>query len=159
MIKRPPQTVLSLAVFIFLLISLSGSNVSHPHSGARFYRGEIGVSTEWEGIIRVTGQVTVKRGVTLTISAGTKILVNSGEDVAIIVDGKLYVRGLPEMEVIFEPADGCSPDTFWGGIRFLEGASGVVEGARIKCSKKGIWGELADVRIIEVITDSSGVKR
>ncbi|NIS74253.1 MAG: hypothetical protein GTO08_03055 [Deltaproteobacteria bacterium] len=144
-----------LLLFITAVVNLFPPVESaRSHYGARFYRGEIRVSTEWEGTIRVTGKVTVKSGVTLTVAPGTRVLVSGGEDVRIVVEGKLFIRGLAEMKVTFEPADGCGNGPPWGGIYFSEGSAGILEGADIKCSKKGVWGELAGVTMIGVVTDN-----
>ncbi len=148
------KKLFSLLITILLFTMFPPVKAARSHYGARFYRGDIKVSTEWEGTIRVTGKVTVKSGVTLTVAPGTRVLVSGGEDVRIVVEGKLFVRGLAEMKVTFEPADGCGNGLPWGGIYFSEGSAGILEGADIKCSKKGVWGELAGVTMIGVVTDN-----
>lgn len=139
------------AVLAVLLVFLFPSGTAlHAHSGARFYRGNISISTEWEGIIRVTGRVVVKKGVTLTVARGTRVLFNSGDEVEIRVEGRLYIRGTLKEEILFEPADGCKQGNGWRGVEFVKGSGGTVENARLKCSEKGIWGDLSGVRILGV---------
>ncbi len=73
--------------------------------------------TEWSGIVRVTGDVTVPAGYTLTVKPGTLILidgVSSGEDGKDInVEGTLNSLGTEEQPITFTAADPALP---WGEI-------------------------------------------
>ena len=122
-------------------LSAAGA-VAHPN--ARFYRGDVTVSTSWEGVIRLTGKLVIREGVTVTVDPGTEVLVQPGVENDIEVRGRLLVRGIPEMPVLFDTAGGCSAGS-WGGIRFRPGSAGVFENARIRCAGKGVRGDLAGV--------------
>jgi len=114
------------------------------HTGARFYRGEIAASTSWDGVIRLTGAVVVREGVTVTVEPGTEILVQPGTGAAIVVRGRFIVRGTPAKPVVFDTAGGCAEGP-WGGIVFERGSSGILENARIRCSARGIGGDVSGV--------------
>ncbi len=114
------------------------------HSNARFYRGDVTVSTSWEGVIRLTGGLVIREGVTVTVEPGTEVLVQPGTENDIEVRGRLFVRGIPEKPVLFDTAGGCEAGP-WGGIRFRPGSAGVFEHARIRCAAGGVRGELAGV--------------
>lgn len=125
-------------------ISLLFAAAPPAHTGARFYRGEIAASTSWEGVIRLTGAVVIREGVTVTVEPGTEILVQPGTGADVVVRGRLLVRGTAAKPVVFDTAGGCEAGP-WGGIVFARGASGIVEHARIRCSSRGIGGDLSGV--------------
>ena len=114
------------------------------HSNARFYRGEIAVSTHWDGVIRLTGTVVIREGATVTVDPGTEILVQPGPGVDIVVRGRLLVRGLPGKPVVFDTAGGCASGP-WGGIVFDGGSAGILENAAVRCSTRGIGGDMTGV--------------
>ncbi|MEL6822948.1 MAG: hypothetical protein AAFP70_14400, partial [Calditrichota bacterium] len=71
------------------------------------FRGKsINQDTRWSGKVYIYQDVTVKRGVTLSIDPGTRIIIrhrkdrgNSGkakDRVELIVQGRLIARGTPE---------------------------------------------------------------
>jgi hypothetical protein len=122
----------------------AASAVSSAHPNARYYRGEIAVSSSWEGVIRLTGKVVIREGVTITVDPGTEVLVQPGAENDFEVRGRLLVRGIPEKPVLFDTAGGCAAGP-WGGIRFLPGSVGVFEHARVRCSSTGLSGDLAGV--------------
>jgi hypothetical protein len=136
------------ALSLFLLVAGSfagfGAIEAVAHPNARFYRGDITVSTSWEGVIRLTGTVVIREGVTVTVDPGTEILVQPGEDTDIEVRGRFLVRGIPEKPVLFDTAGGCASGP-WGAIRFHPGSAAVFENARIRCSARGLTGELSGV--------------
>ena len=114
------------------------------HPNARFYRGDVTVSTSWEGVIRLTGKLVIREGVTVTVEPGTEVLVQPGVENDIEVRGRLLVRGIPEKPVLFDTAGGCSAGP-WGGIRFHPGSAGVFEHATVRCAAGGLRGDLAGV--------------
>jgi len=129
---------------ILLLAGLFVAGSAQAHPNARFYRGDITVSATWEGVIRLTGTVTIREGTTVSIGPGTQVLVQPGPDVEIRVRGRLLVRGMPESPVLFEPAGGCGEGP-WGSILFLPGSAGILEHARVRCASGGIRGALDGV--------------
>lgn len=76
------------------------------HPNARFYRGDVTVSTSWEGVIRLTGKLVIREGITVTVDPGTEVLVQPGAENDIEVRGRLLVRGIPEKPVLFDTAGG-----------------------------------------------------
>ena len=133
---------------LFLLAAASlcalPSRGVYAHPNARFYRGDVTVSTSWEGVIRLTGKLVIREGVTVTVEPGTEVLVQPGEENDIEVRGRLLVRGIPEKPVLFDTAGGCAAGP-WGGIRFLPGSAGVFDHVRVRCAGGGVSGDLAGV--------------
>lgn len=144
-VARPGRRIRALSVAAFLALSLLlPAPRASAHTNARFYRGDITVSTFWEGTIRLTGTVVIREGVTVTVEPGTQILVQPDRGADIQVRGRLLVRGTREMPVLFDTAGGCEAGP-WGSILFLPGSAGVLEHARVRCSSGGIRGSLEGV--------------
>jgi len=139
---------------ILLLAALLVPGIADGHANARFYRGDITASTNWEGVIRLTGTVTIREGVTVAVEPGTRILVQAGTAVELRVRGRLLVRGTREHPVRFDTAGGCGEGP-WGSIRFLPGSTGILEHVRISCSSGGILGSLDGVVRTDVSLDGS----
>lgn len=142
-----PCAVLLAAGIVALCAATVGA-----HSNARYYRGEIAVSTSWDGVIRLTGTVLIRDGVTVTVDPGTEVLVQPGVGAEIVVKGRLMVRGTPGKPVLFDAAGGC-PAGPWGGIVFAPGSAGVLENARVRCATGGIGGDLGNVRRVGVAVE------
>ncbi len=132
------------AAGLFAAWLLLAGTPAGAHSNARFYRGEIAVSTQWDGVIRLTGTVVIREGATVTVDPGTEVLVQPGPGVEIVVRGRLLVRGLPGKPVVFDTAGGCASGP-WGGIVFEGGSVGILENAAVRCSTRGIRGDMAGV--------------
>ncbi len=137
--RRVPVAAAVSALSVLLIAAAVAA-----HTGARFYRGEISASTSWDGVIRLTGAVVVRQGVTVTVEPGTEVLVQPGTGAVIAVRGRLLVRGTAAKPVVFDTAGGCAEGR-WGGIVFERGSSGILENARIRCSARGIAGDLSGV--------------
>lgn len=130
-----------------------GGGDCFAHTNARFYRGDIAASTSWEGVIRLTGTVVIREGVTVTVEPGTEILVQTGVGADIVVRGRFLVRGAEAKPVLFDTAGGCGAGP-WGGIVFERGSSGILEHATVRCSAKGIAGDMAGVSSTGVTLDA-----
>ncbi len=133
----------------FGIILLLASPLS-AHTKARYYRGDIAVPTSWDGVIRLTGTVVIREGVTVTVDPGTEVLIQPGVGTDIVVRGRLLVRGLPGKPVLFDSAGGCGEGP-WGGIVFERGSSGRMENVRVRCSSRGIEGDRHDVILTDVL--------
>ncbi len=138
--RRIPAAAASLFVACLSVFATTAGG----HSNARFYRGEISVSTQWDGVIRLTGTVVIREGVTVTVDPGTEVLVQPGAGVDIVVRGRLLVRGTPGKPVVFDTAGGCASGP-WGGIVFTRGSAGILEHALVRCAARGIAGDLKGV--------------
>ena len=115
----------------------------------------------WTGTIVVTGDITVPKGITLTIQAGTQVLFvpldsNNDQigDFDIWVYGKLQVLGLqvPGKEVLFSrygPAKQKIAE--WGRIQ-LKGEGSKIQAARIEFAQYGV--EVMDKSIVDHTTFS-----
>jgi hypothetical protein len=148
--RRLPAAASLLAAALLLVPSRPLS----AHTGARFYRGDIVVSTSWEGIIRLTGTVVIREGVTVAVDPGTEVLVQPGGSAEIVVQGRLLVRGMPGRPVLFDSAGGCGAGS-WGGIVFRRGSVGVLEHAVVRCASKGIGGDLSAVTREKVVVEGA----
>jgi len=151
---RTPAGRIFLGAMIVAAVLLLSGGKAHPHFNARFYRGDVAVSTSWEGVIRLTGTLVIQQGVTVSVEPGTTILVQPGVDAEIVVRGRLLVRGVPGKPVVFDTAGGCAAGP-WGGIVFEKGSTGILEHATIRCAVKGIAGEPGVVRRTGVIVESA----
>ncbi len=83
--------------------------------------GEVAAATSWpeDARIRITGDaLTIRRGATLIIGAGSVILVDPDTD--IVVEGKIIVNGTVEHPVVFTCQHRNVP---WGGFLFETGGS------------------------------------
>lgn len=134
----------AMLLFASLLVLLFAPPPALAHPNARFYRGDVTVSTSWEGVIRLTGTVVIREGVTVSVEPGTEILVQPGEKVDLVVKGRLLVRGMPSRPVIFDTAGGCSEGR-WGTLRFEPGSVGILENAVFRCASGGVTGDLSGV--------------
>ena len=153
-LRRLPLRPARWAVLLLAVLWLPAAGPpAAAHVNARYYRGDITVSTSWDGIIRLMGTVAIKPGVTVTVDPGTEVLVQPGDGTDIVVRGRFLVRGLPGKPVLFDSAGGCSEGP-WGGIVFEPGSSGILENARIRCSSRGITGDLKDLVRTGVILET-----
>lgn len=137
--RKPRAAAVSAAALVVLFAAALSA-----HPDARFYRGEIAASSSWDGVVRLTGTVVVREGVTVTVGPGTEILVQPGTGADIVVRGRFLVRGTPAKPVVFDTAGGCGEGP-WGGIVFDRGSAGILENARVRCSARGIRGDLSGV--------------
>lgn len=131
------------------LLVAAGAGPAGAHSDARFYRGDVKVSTSWEGVIRLTGTVVIREGVTVSVEPGAEVLVQPNAGADLVVRGRLLVRGVPSKPVRFDTAGGCQEGP-WGGIVFERGSTGVLENVTVHCAAKGITGDQSGVSRIGV---------
>ncbi|HQV33820.1 MAG TPA: NosD domain-containing protein, partial [Calditrichia bacterium] len=109
---------------VFLIVILSFSLFAQQN-----VKGKISADATWTGQIRVTGDVIVPKGVTLTIAPGAQILMAARQDdmssgknpdrVEITVSGKLLARGTKGQGRILFTSDNAQPQmSDWMGIAF-----------------------------------------
>ncbi|MES2570124.1 MAG: right-handed parallel beta-helix repeat-containing protein [Verrucomicrobiota bacterium] len=94
--------------------------------------GAIAANTTWPpgSRIRITGTITVNAGVTLTVGAGSIVLLatgngTNGSAAEIVVNGTLQINGTEAAPVVLAPA---VAGEFWGGIE-LPSAGSMVNAA------------------------------
>jgi tetratricopeptide (TPR) repeat protein len=97
------------------------------------WSGNIDYDVTGDGLIYVTGTVTISSGKTLTINPGSQILFDPGT--SLIINGTLNANGTSSQRITFDCSS--SPGT-WGGIRFNAGSSGTVSYCDIKHATTGI---------------------
>lgn len=96
-------------------------------AGQTYYSGEIDRNTRWFGRIVLEGDVTVPKGVTLSIEPGTRILIQPAQDrtrsgkdpekIEIIVNGTLLANGLEKGgEILFTSYTAKPKVGDWHGI-------------------------------------------
>jgi hypothetical protein len=79
----------------------------------------IAADTTWtaaQGPYEVTGTTTVSEGATLTVEAGTTVVM--GKDAGLLVQGQLIARGTQASPVLFVPAQDGDPPVRWGAVTF-----------------------------------------
>jgi hypothetical protein len=89
--------------------------------------GTLAGATTWQANsrIRVTGHLAIPAGATLTIGAGTIVLLNSS--VNITNDGSVLINGTVDQPVVFMPNSTNQP---WGGF-FMRTSTGRVDGTGV----------------------------
>ena len=80
---------------------------------ARNPAGKLSGTPRWSGEIVLSQPVTVPKGVTLAIAAGTRIRATKAE-ATLVISGTLLARGTAEKPIIFDTPPG------WQGIHFFE---------------------------------------
>lgn len=106
-----------------LLASSNRIVVSEPTFTA--VGGTLDTSTTWSpsmGVIHVTNQTVIPSGGTLTIQAGTTLLMTPGSSI-VGTNATLIAAGTQVDRIYFVPADGASGN--WGGL-IISGTNGVM---------------------------------
>lgn len=103
------------------VITLEAATIWTPVSGV------LGGTTAWpeNSRVRVTTNLAVPAGATLTIGAGTIVLLNAR--VNITNDGSILIRGTVERPVVFMPLSRAQP---WGGF-FMRTSTGLIDGTGV----------------------------
>lgn len=103
-----PDRLPALAAAALLLAAAAPAGAGEP---LRYDRGVIREDTTWSGEVRISGQTVVKKGATLTVLPGTRVLfewtdedgdgIGDGE---LNVEGRIVARGTPERRITFASA-------------------------------------------------------
>ena len=112
--------------------------------------GELTENTTWDGNVFVTGDVTVKDNVNLTIMPGTNIYFSypddqySGKDYnrcELIVSGDLNAAGTPQDSIQFIAYPGNEPPfgKHWYGLRIFDYGNGAISYGRIRNSNYAVF--------------------
>lgn len=110
--------------------------------------------TVWQGVVKVTGDVYVPPGVTLTIAPGTTVKFVSIDEKSdrnlfgidepyypqaeLIVRGKLIARGAKDNIIVFTSAESDAKPADWGAINLLGNNNNVIENCKILFAYNGI---------------------
>ena len=114
--------------------------------------------TVWEGKIRITGDVYVKEGATLTIMPGTVIRFDTIEPkleeqggrnwlgldspyfpgAEIIVRGRILAVGTPDRPIVFTSSDQAATPGSWGAINLLGSNGNVIEYCKVYYAYNGV---------------------
>ena len=97
-------------------------------SGPSTVCGDITTDTTWTKYgspYRVTCDVSIASGVTLTITAGVTVQFTHIED-DVIISGTLQTAGTESAPITFQPLSGPTPGS-WGRIAFMAGSSGKLD--------------------------------
>ncbi len=103
--------------------------------------GIISSDETWSTFIKLTDDVKVSDGVTLTIDAGTVIKVTEGADIQVLVEGTLLSQGTSGNEIVFRGVSGSTEKGAWVGIKFRNtthnaaNQNGWVAGSKIEYTK------------------------
>src|SRR4030042_3984665 len=119
--------------------------------------------TTWSGVIKITGDVYVPPGVTLTIAPGTtikflRINESSGRNffgydspyypqAEIIIRGSRIAQGTRDNIIIFTSAERNPKIADWGAINLLGSNNSIIEYCRIVCAYNGIHAHSSTVLI------------
>ena len=169
----------ALALFALIAAGFSGCAAVGSNAGANgpaeteSREQEYGLLTidkdaVWSGKVRLTGDVYVKEGATLTIQPGTEIRVDTIEpkldkdggrnmlslegfnfpSAEIIVRGRLIAVGTKERPIIFKSSEkGVRPGA-WGAINLLGSNGNVVEYCRINDAYIGVHSHSSSVVVM-----------
>ncbi len=70
----------------------------------------------WSGVFYANGSIIIPSGFSLTISAGTKVIFNSGSGIGFTANGQLNVEGLRYAPVTFTSSSSSPTPGDWGSI-------------------------------------------
>jgi hypothetical protein len=140
------------AAFV-LVISLLG--IASPAAAAnRYVSGPIVGDTVWSAADTwiMTGNVTVRPGVTLTIEPGTAVKANFR--VRLYVEGTLIADGAPGNLITFTP-NSTATNIPWGGVQFNKSSEGSVSWASFSRAEQSIIATQSSPWISDNVIDSS----
>ncbi len=115
--------------------------------------------TIWQGEIQISGVISVKRGVTLTIRPGTivkfKRLDRDHNDIGdgeILIEGRLVAQGTADKKIVFTSAEEKPSVNDWSYVQFLASDPGnIIENCRFEYAFAGVMVHYAEVRISDTL--------
>ena len=104
---KKSSAVAVLLIFSFSLIPFDFS--SENLFSAKASNEEISDDDTWEGVVEITGSVSITNGAILTIKPGTKVVFNpshpSSPASLVVESGKIQAEGIMENPIIFDKKD------------------------------------------------------
>jgi hypothetical protein len=124
----------------------------------------IAEDTVWQGEIHVSGVISVKRGATLTILAGTVVKFkridrdhNNIGDSEIMVEGRLIAKGTSDKKIIFTSAEKNPQKNDWSYLQFISSDPGnEIENCQFEYAYVGVMIHYANVRISDTLFRNNG---
>jgi Bacterial Ig-like domain (group 2)/Right handed beta helix region len=80
--------------------------------------GVLSASETWSGLVNMTGSVRVPAGLELTILPGTRVLVDEGLGIQLLVEGRLVAVGTSSNKVVIQGSSEGKAASRWEGIKF-----------------------------------------
>jgi len=137
---------------------------------------EIGEDTVWQGRIRITGDVLVREGATLTIMPGTVIRFDTIEPkldkdggrnmfgldspyfpgAEIIVRGRILAVGTSDSPIVFTSSDAMARPGIWGAINLLGSNGNVIEYCRVFYAYNGIHNHASTAVVLNNVFSNNG---
>jgi Periplasmic copper-binding protein (NosD) len=170
------RIILSLSLFLVIIAGLASCAEVLPIPKSELSETDIGLytiiaDTTWEGRIRITGDVYVKEGATLTIKPGTVIRFNRVEPkleedggrnmvglgspyfpgAEIIVRGRIVAVGEKNKPIIFTSSDPTPRSGAWGAVNLLGSSGSVFEYCRISYAAAGIQDRASEAKVTRCI--------
>ncbi len=177
--------VLLLLSSVYAFVLLSGCAPERPIVKA--YNAEelteksyglltIDKDTVWDGRIRITGDILVKEGATLTVMPGTvirfdtiepKLDTDGGRNMLgldspyfpgaeIIVRGRIVAVGTPDSPITFTSSDKAAKPGIWGAINLLGSNGNVVEFCRIYYAYNGVHNHASTAVVLNSVFSHNG---
>ena len=177
--------VLLLLSSMYIFVLLSGCAPARPI--VKTYDSEelteksyglltIDKDTVWDGRIRITGDILVKEGATLTILPGTvirfdtiepKLDTDGGRNMLgldspyfpgaeIIVRGRIVAVGTHDFPITFTSSDKAAKPGIWGAINLLGSNGNVVEFCRIYYAYNGVHNHASTAVVINNVFSKNG---
>lgn len=136
-----PLPAIAIAALCFVLCG-------NPAAGATEVSGEIAADTIWEGLVDVSGAVTVLENAALLIQPGTVVRFSAAKDAEgapltrLTVHGVLVAQGTPDQRIIFTSGAEKPGPSDWQGILLETTAERVnrISHAVIRYAQTGIGG-------------------
>lgn len=170
-----------MSLFLFIVTGLVSCAEVQPISKYELNETNIGLytiiaDTTWEGRIRITGDVYVKEGATLTIKPGTVIRFNKiapkleedgGRNMVsldspyfpgaeIIVRGRIIAVGTKDKPITFTSSEPTPKAGAWGAVNLLGGSGNVFEYCRISYASAGIQNRASEAKVTRCILHDNG---
>ncbi len=176
-----------LAFAVLVLLTVFGPGCAEVRSRVDIYEPgelteqniglvELDKDTVWQGRIRVTGDVLVKEGATLTVLPGTivrfdtiepKLDVDGGRNMLgldspyfpgaeIIVRGRIIAVGTADSPIVFTSSDPAARPGIWGAINLLGSNGNVIEYCRIFYAYNGIHNHASTAVVLNSIFSQNG---
>jgi len=177
--------VLLLLSSVYLFILLSGCAPARPivetYTSAELTEKSYGLltidkDTVWDGRIRITGDILVKEGATLTILPGTVIRFDTIEpkldkdggrnmlgleppyfpSAEIIVRGRILAVGTHDFPITFTSSDKAAKAGSWGAISLLGSNGNVIEFCRIYYAYNGVHNHSSTAVVLNNVFSYNG---